>query len=90
MRTMYSDKMSWTNELVLHSTAGPAWDHLTKRPRLVLGEIGAHPGARMCSTVEDFAGAPLHTITDSEKLLDRRKGTDGTREEEAPKTGGIL
>ena len=33
-----------------------AWDHLTERPRLVLAEIGAHTGARMCSTMQELAG----------------------------------
>ena len=39
-----------------HGTAGSSWHHLTERPRLVLVEIGAHTGARMCSTVQELAG----------------------------------
>ena len=31
MSTMSSDEMSWMDEQVLHSTASPAWDHLTER-----------------------------------------------------------
>ena len=54
--TMSSNEMSWIDEQVLHSTAGPAWDHLTKRSRMVLAERGHHPGARMCSTMEELAG----------------------------------
>ena len=35
------------DEQVRCSTAGPAWDHLIKQPRLVLAEKGAHSGARV-------------------------------------------
>ena len=42
-------------------TADPAWDHTTKRPRLVLAETGAHSGARMCNTMEELAGKETAT-----------------------------
>ena len=76
---MSSDEMSWIDEQVLHSTAGPACEHLTKRPRLVLAEIGAHAGARMCSTVEELAGGTGSHVVDPtcrrllEKFLEQER-----------------
>ena len=56
MSILSSDEMSWKEKQVTHRTAGSAWDHLSERPRLVLAEIGAHTGARMCSTMQELAG----------------------------------
>ena len=56
MSTMGSGEMSWMDEQVRCNAAGHAWDHLIKQLGLVLVEMEAHSGARICRTMEELAG----------------------------------
>ena len=48
-------EMRWMDEHMQYSTAGPAWDHFIKQLGLVLAEMEAHSGAKICSTMEELA-----------------------------------
>ena len=53
---MSPEKLRCVDDQVRCCSAGSAWDRLTQRQGLVTAEMGAHPGASMCSTIEDPAG----------------------------------
>ena len=56
MNTLSSDEMNWIEQQLTQDTAVLLGNHLTERPRLVLAEVGAHTGARMCGTMQELAG----------------------------------